>query len=64
MNVLSVGTRFAVHIEDQSIEKRPLCGKVIDTYFITRVLNVTDVRVRCSKCRKIWKEMNNDGSIS
>ena len=58
MNVLSVGTRFAVHIEDEFIKKRPLCGKEIDPYFITRVLNPADVRVRCPKCRKMWKEMN------
>ena len=64
MNVLSIGTRFAVHIEDEEVQKRPLCGKVIDPYFITRVLNVTNVRVRCPKCRKIWKEMNEDNLIS
>lgn len=60
MNVLSVGTRFAVHIEDITVKKRPLCGKVIDEYFVTRVLNVTNVNVRCPKCKKIWSEMNKD----
>lgn len=64
MNVLSVGTRFAAHIEDDKVKKHPLCGKKIDPYFVTRVLNVTDVRVRCPKCRKIWKEINNDSPIS
>ena len=59
MNILCVGKKFAVHVEDPERPMKPLCGKVIDPHFISRVINMEDnFRVHCSACRKLWKKVN------
>jgi len=61
MNILCVGKKFGVHIEDPARERKPLCGKVIDPFFISQVKNLEDnFCVRCPACRKMWKGIKDE----